>query len=174
MVVLFVLIGLFVLLPLAELWVIVGVAGSIGLPATILALVMFSVLGGFLVRREGLSAWKRASTQLESGQIPVSEIANGLLIMGGGTLLLTPGFITDIVGLALLIPFTRALIRPLLAKALLTRMSKTSSTGFAANFGRMGSRTTTAPDASASPKSPPASATVVDVEVNRPDSLGTP
>ncbi len=119
-----VLIALFVILPLAELWVILVVADSIGFAGTFLALILFSVLGGWLVRREGLTVWRRSNEQVAVGRIPTREISDGLMILGGGALLLTPGFITDFVGLALLLAPTRALMRPFLARSLAVRMNR--------------------------------------------------
>ncbi len=156
-----VLIALFVILPLAELWLIVVVADSIGFAGTFLALILFSVLGGWLVRREGLTVWRRTNEQIAAGRIPTREISDGLMILGGGALLLTPGFITDLVGLALLLPPTRALIRPLLARSLAVRMNRGGPVTVTGTPGRQQSQT-----AGEEPW-----ARVVDVEVNDPKSI---
>lgn len=108
-----VLVALFVALPFAELAVIVAAADAIGLGWTFLALIAMSVAGAWLVRREGSAIWRRANDELRAGRMPARELLDGALALLGGALLLTPGFITDALGLVLLFPPTRALLRPL-------------------------------------------------------------
>jgi UPF0716 family protein affecting phage T7 exclusion len=97
--------------PIAELWVIVQVAGEIGVLETLALLILISIAGAYLLRQQGLAAWARMQTALAEGRVPASEVADGAMIMFGGALLLTPGFLTDIVGLMLLIPPTRAVVK---------------------------------------------------------------
>jgi UPF0716 protein FxsA len=112
--VLFLLIALFIAVPLLELWVIVEVGGLIGVLPTIALLFGMSLLGATLLRHQGRGAWRRFNQALAERRFPGREVADGLLITIGGALLLTPGFITDAVGLLLLVPPTRAIARRLL------------------------------------------------------------
>ncbi len=97
----------FVIVPLVELWVIAQVAELLSLGPTLVLLLLDSVLGAVLVRREGARAWREFRDALEAGRIPGDEMIGGVLLLFGGALLLTPGFVTDAVGLALVIPLTR-------------------------------------------------------------------
>jgi UPF0716 protein FxsA len=102
---------LFVLLiaiPLAELYVIVQVADGIGLIETILLLIGVSLAGAWLLKQQGLHTWARLQDSLARGKMPHRELVDGVLIVVGGALLLTPGFLTDAVGLLFLFPPTRA------------------------------------------------------------------
>ena len=118
----FVLLLAFVVVPLLELFVILQVGELIGGWQTVGLLLLVSVLGSVLVRREGRRAWTAFRSALGSGRLPSREIADGLLVVVGGTLLLTPGFLTDIVGLVLLFPLTRPLARRLLLWAVAGRV----------------------------------------------------
>jgi UPF0716 protein FxsA len=102
---------LFIGLPLLELFVIVEVAGAIGIVPTLVVLVAVSLAGSWLVRREGLGVIRRARSMLDAGELPTSEVVDGILLVFAGALLLTPGFVTDTVGLLLLIAPTRAVAR---------------------------------------------------------------
>jgi UPF0716 protein FxsA len=105
---------LFVLLiavPIAELYVIVQVAHLIGLVPTLVVLLAVSILGGWLLKREGTAAWRRVRATLARGEMPALEVADGALVLLGGALLLTPGFITDAAGLLLLFPMVRVALR---------------------------------------------------------------
>jgi UPF0716 protein FxsA len=104
---------LFILIPLAELAVIIAVGKSIGVLATLLLLLVFSLFGAWLARREGLAAWRRFQLAMVDGRMPTREVADGAMILLAGAMLLTPGFLTDLVGLLLLVPATRALARRL-------------------------------------------------------------
>jgi UPF0716 protein FxsA len=102
---------LFILVPLAELYVIIQLAGAIGLIPTILLLLADSIAGTILMKSQGRAAWRRFNEATSTGRIPAREVADGALIILGGAFLLTPGFLTDIIGFLLLIPPTRALFR---------------------------------------------------------------
>ena len=115
---LFILFLVFVVTPIVELAVIVQVAGSTGVLNTIGLLVLVSVVGAWLVRREGLGILRRAQREAAAGRIPGREMIDGLLVLGAGALMLTPGFVTDAVGLALLFPPTRALVRAVATRRL--------------------------------------------------------
>jgi UPF0716 protein FxsA len=108
------LVALFIAVPILELWVIIEVGGLIGVLPTIALLFAMSLLGATLLRHQGRGAWQRFNRALAERRFPGREVADGLMITIGGALLLTPGFITDAVGLLLLIPPTRAIARRLL------------------------------------------------------------
>jgi UPF0716 protein FxsA len=102
---------LILVVPIIELVVIVEVASRIGFFETLGLLILVSVAGAWLLKYEGSAAWRRLRSALERGAVPTSEAIDGALILFGGALLLTPGFITDIVGLFLIFPGTRPLAR---------------------------------------------------------------
>jgi len=102
---------LFIVVPILELFVIVQVADGLGVLPTIALLLTVSLLGAWLVRREGTNITPRIREALFGGRMPSKEIADGALIMLGGAFLLTPGFVTDAIGLSLMIPPIRALYR---------------------------------------------------------------
>ena len=102
---------LFIVVPIAELYVIIKVGGAIGILPTLAILLADAVLGSMLLRHQGRSAWRRFNAAIAEGRFPGREAADGVMVAVGGTLLLTPGFISDIVGLLLLLPPTRAVIR---------------------------------------------------------------
>lgn len=106
-----ILVLLFIVLPLVELYVIIQVGEEIGALATIVLLLVISVVGGWLAQREGLGVWRRIQAQVDAGKVPGAELVDAFLILLGGALLLTPGFITDALGIVLLLPPTRALVR---------------------------------------------------------------
>jgi UPF0716 protein FxsA len=113
---------LFIAVPLAELAVIIQVGGAIGVWPTIALLLADSLLGAWLMRQQGRASWRRFNQALQAGRVPTREVLDGALVIFGGALLLTPGFITDIFGLILLIPPSRALVRAVLARRLAHRM----------------------------------------------------
>jgi UPF0716 protein FxsA len=117
------LVVLFIAVPIAELAVIIQVGQLLGLWWTIALLVADSVLGSMLMRSQGRAAWRRFTAAAQAGRAPAREVADGVLIIFGGALLLTPGFITDVFGLLFLLPRTRALIRRLLLRRALARMT---------------------------------------------------
>lgn len=129
---------IFVVFPLAELAVIVTVAGSIGVLNTLGLLVLVSIVGAWLAKREGLGVFNRVRAALDRGELPSREVADGFLILFAGALMLAPGFITDVLALVLLIPPTRAVVRAALLSyaARRGRMAVVSSYGGrAARFG---------------------------------------
>jgi UPF0716 protein FxsA len=113
---------LFVVVPIAELYVIIQVGEAIGALPTIGLLVLDSVLGAWLLRHQGRTAWRRFRTALAEGRPPAREVLDGALVIFGGALLLTPGFLTDVLGAVLLIPPTRALVRRSLVRHFRSRL----------------------------------------------------
>lgn len=110
----FLLVIAFIVVPLVELYVIIQVGGAIGVGPTIALLLIDSLLGAWLLRQQGRSAWVSFNRAMAESRIPAKEVLDGVLIVFGGALLLTPGFVTDIVGFALLIPPSRAIVRSFL------------------------------------------------------------
>src|SRR5688572_19208291 len=102
---------LFLVVPFAELYVLLVVGSTIGFVETIGVLVLVSVVGAWLVKREGLGVLRRAEARVRQGSVPGRELVDGVLILFAGALLLTPGFLTDIVGVLLLLPPVRAALR---------------------------------------------------------------
>jgi UPF0716 protein FxsA len=117
------LIALFIVLPLAELYVILKVGDAIGAVWTIALLAADSLLGALLLRSQGRSVWRRFNAALAEGKMPHREVMDGVLVIFGGAFLITPGFITDIIGLLLLVPPTRALIRSRVVRRLGRRVA---------------------------------------------------
>lgn len=105
------LLALFVLLPLAELALLIQIGQWIGLGWTLALVVATGFLGAALARRQGLRAWVAIQTELRAGRMPARELVDGLLILIGGIVLLTPGILTDLAGFALLVPATRAAVK---------------------------------------------------------------
>lgn len=106
-----VLVVLFLVTPVVEIYVIVQVGQRIGVLPTIILLLVESALGAWLVRREGRRAWDALRTAIGTGRLPAGELADAALVLVGGTLLLTPGFVTDVAGFFLILPLTRPLAR---------------------------------------------------------------
>jgi UPF0716 protein FxsA len=108
------LVVLFIAVPIVELYVIIQIGQLIGVLPTLAVLLADALLGSLLLRHQGRGAWRRFNAALAERRFPGREVADGLMIAVGGTLLLTPGFLTDVLGLLLLIPPTRAIARRLL------------------------------------------------------------
>ncbi len=102
--------------PLLELFMIVRLSGSIGVWETISLMVLISLAGAWMVRRSGFGVLRQMRARLEQGQLPGKELLDGALIVVAGALLLTPGFLTDGVGLLLLAPPSRIAVRTLLLR----------------------------------------------------------
>ncbi len=109
-----ILVALFIAVPIVELYVIIQIGSLIGVWPTIALLLADALLGSLLLRHQGRGAWRRFNRAIAERRFPGREVADGLLIAIGGTLLLTPGFVTDVFGAILLIPPTRAGVRRLL------------------------------------------------------------
>jgi UPF0716 protein FxsA len=108
----------FVALPIAELYVLIQVAGGIGILNTIGLLIAVSVVGAWLSKREGLGVLRRIRLALDRYELPGREVVDGALILFAGALLMTPGFISDCLGILLLLPPTRAAVRGVVIRSL--------------------------------------------------------
>jgi UPF0716 protein FxsA len=109
---------LFLLVPVAELYLIYKVGDAIGIGWTFLLLAADSLLGSLLLKSQGRTVWRRFNDNLAQGRMPHREVIDGVLVIFGGAFLITPGFLTDVVGLVLLIPPTRAVVRRFLVRRL--------------------------------------------------------
>jgi UPF0716 protein FxsA len=112
----------FIVVPIVEIYVIIQVGQVIGPWWTILLLIADSILGSWLIKREGGRAWQALRSALDSGRMPAKELADGALILIGGTLMLSPGFVTDGLGILLILPFTRPVARRLLTQVVSKRL----------------------------------------------------
>jgi UPF0716 protein FxsA len=113
---------LFIGVPLVELIVIVRVGQTIGVGWTILLLIADSIVGAWLLKREGGRALTALGAAFSSGRMPAREIADGMLILVGGVLMLTPGFLSDVLGFLCILPMTRPLARGLLTRFVAARL----------------------------------------------------
>lgn len=113
-----ILLAVFIIVPLLELWVIFEVGGRIGFFPTFLSLILISVAGAALARQQGYRALLRIQEEVGRGQMPGDSLIDGALVLAGALLLLTPGFVTDAVGLVVLFPLTRAIFRVWLKRRL--------------------------------------------------------
>ena len=117
------LILLFLLVPFVELYVILEVMGpAIGAPWTILLLAADSIVGALLFRSQGRAVWRQFTEAMATGRIPHREVVDGILVIFGGAFLVTPGFLTDVFGILMLLPPTRALLRPVVLRVVRRRM----------------------------------------------------
>lgn len=114
--------ALFLVIPFVELIVILQVGREIGALWTIALLVFMSIAGAALVKREGFGVLRRAQQRVDRGEVPGRELVDGVLILFAGALMLTPGFLTDVVGILLLLPPTRAVLRAGAIRALRRRV----------------------------------------------------
>ena len=115
------LVVLFLVVPLVELYLIIQVGQVLGALNTIALLVIIGAIGGWLMKREGLGVLRRIQAQVHRGQVPGRELVDAFLILFGGALMLTPGFLTDVLGFGLLVPPVRAVVRRSLARQLQVR-----------------------------------------------------
>ena len=113
----------FLVVPIIEIYVIIQVGHVIGAWWTVVLLIADSIFGSWLLKREGVRAWRALSGAIGDGRMPARELADAALIVFGGTLMITPGFVTDAVGLLAIIPFTRPFARRLLTAVVSRRLT---------------------------------------------------
>lgn len=123
-----ILILLFILIPAAEIGVLLLSGNVIGIWPTIALLIITGVLGSYLAKKQGMNTLRKVQEQLQYGRLPGDEILNGVCILIGGVMLLSPGFLSDVLGLILLLPPTRVAMKPILLKMLQKWMNKTTFT----------------------------------------------
>ena len=127
------LVAALVIVPVIELYVVIQVGQGIGVLPTLVLLVVMSLLGGYLLRREGMRTWRALREALQAGRLPAREVADGALVILGGSLLLTPGFATDAFGLLCVLPPSRAVLRRLLTGLVARRLGGGLMGGLAAD-----------------------------------------
>ncbi len=115
---------LFAVVPVIEVYLLIKVGSLIGALPTVVLLLAISMVGAWLVRHQGFEIMRRIQSELAQGRLPAAELLDGAMVLAGGVLLLTPGFFTDFLGLFFLIPFTRALIKRIVALWLQRRLDR--------------------------------------------------
>ena len=113
----------FLTIPLIEIYLLLQIGGLIGIPLTIVVVVLTAVIGAWLLRVQGFATWTKVQKSLEKGEVPAIEMIEGLILLVGGALLLTPGFFTDIIGFLCLIPASRRALALHLLKSRLAPMA---------------------------------------------------
>ena len=118
------LLALFIVLPLLDLWLLSALAGDsfLGFGFAVGLVISTGLIGASLAKRQGLTAWRNFNRESGQGVLPADAMLDGVLILLAGAVLITPGLITDVVGLALLMPPIRFLIRRRLVKKLVSRI----------------------------------------------------
>ena len=112
----------FLIVPVVELWGILQMGEWIGGWNTFFIILAMSALGAYFARSEGRKVWQDAQKQLQSGQLPGRALIDGIIVLVGGMLLLTPGFFSDLLGIILLLPITRPFFRHMVLQWLEKRM----------------------------------------------------
>ena len=130
-----VLVLLFVVIQIVEIWLLIQIGQAIGGWQTLVLLLLDSILGAALLRHQGRRTWRAFRLALDERRVPAREVADGVLVLVGGTLLVTPGFLSDVVGVLCLLPPTRALLRPMLTRFVAHRLGLT---GVVAGLGSPG------------------------------------
>ncbi len=160
----------FIVLPVLEIYLITQVAGQVGWPLAIVLVIAISAAGAWLVRREGLGVIGRVRESLRAGRMPANDLADGAMIFFASALMLTPGFLTDALGLALLIPPIRAVLRPPVIAFFRRRIDVrvANATGGLGGFGSFG----TGPSGPSARRSRPDDVLDVDVVGEDDDDAG--
>lgn len=114
----------FILVSVAEVWLLTAVGSRIGVPWTLAILFAEALVGAWLMRREGRKAWAALSDAYTTGRMPTGQLADAALVLVGGIMLILPGFFTDVIGLVFLLPFTRPLARRLIGLLLARQVAK--------------------------------------------------
>lgn len=107
----------FLIISLIELFVFLSIGSLIGIGYTLLLCILTAVIGGYLIKRQGMEAFAKARQEFSTGKMPVNALFDGLCLFLAGAFLLTPGFVTDILGFFLLIPILRSKIKAYLGKS---------------------------------------------------------
>lgn len=120
------LLAIFLITPVVELALLLQLGGVIGVLPTVALIAVTGVAGSYLARREGLSVWRRFNARMQRGELPGTELIDGMIILVAGALLITPGVLTDVVGFLGLIPFTRRYLRKYVNKRIQRAMERGS------------------------------------------------
>jgi len=154
----FLLLLVFIVVPIVELYVIIQVGQAVGLWPTLFLLLLSAVLGAAMLRSQGRAVWRRFNDALTERRMPHREVLDGVLVILGGALLLTPGFVTDIFGLVLLIPPSRDLIRKFGSLFFFRRIqvgARAADWGFRRARGRRGGSSAGGPSTASGPSASP-------------------
>lgn len=111
-------------MPVVEIIVFLLSGNLIGFWPTLFLIVATGLIGAYLAKRQGMETWKKAQEQIRYGMMPGNEIIDGICIFIGAALLLSPGLISDIMGLILVFPLTRNLLKPIVIRFIMNRMNK--------------------------------------------------
>ncbi|MGE6611341.1 FxsA family protein [Peribacillus sp. NPDC076916] len=111
-------------MPVVEIIVLLLSGNLIGFWPTLFLIVATGLIGAYLAKRQGMETWKKAQEQIRYGMMPGNEIIDGICIFIGAALLLSPGLISDIMGLILVFPPTRKLLKPIVIRFIMNRMNK--------------------------------------------------
>lgn len=149
------LILLFLLTPAVELALLIQVDQLIGFWATVALIIVTGIVGSHLARREGLSTWRRLNDRLQTGDLPGTELADGIIILVSGALLITPGILTDVIGFLGLIPFTRTWVRRMLMRWFRRKVENGTMQVQFGGFGGVSSGSPNSGPPNASPNSSP-------------------
>jgi len=156
----------FVAVPLLEIFVIVAVADQIGTPSTLLVLILVSAVGAWLTKREGLDAAQRVREGVRLGRLPTRDVMDAMVVLLAGVLMLTPGFVTDLVGLAFMAPPVRRVVGDQLLGVVRRRLERRFPMAGATADGNQQGRAYRRPDEPAPPGwRPPSRAANVDPDV---------
>ncbi|TIC87661.1 FxsA family protein [Nocardioides sp. GY 10113] len=137
----------FIVVPLIELYVLIQVGQVIGAAPTIVLLVVDSLIGAWLLKREWGHTWRALRTRIEEGGLPTRELADGALVTLGGALMLSPGFVTDILGVLLILPPTRPVFRRLVIAYAASRATVTMTNAYGQTVYGPGTQTRPGPAA---------------------------
>jgi UPF0716 protein FxsA len=147
---------LFILIPFVELWLLIELGEIIGFWNTVAIIVGTGMVGSYLARREGMSVWQRFQQRMQTGGVPGAELMDGVIILVSGAMLLTPGVLTDVVGLLGLFPPTRALMRAYIRHRMKNQVAQGGSSFRFVQFGSGGfSATSASPFSQAPPATSP-------------------
>ncbi|MDR9411514.1 MAG: FxsA family protein [Haloquadratum sp.] len=116
--------------PVIDVLLLVPLAGEIGLPATVLVVVVTGLVGMLLVRAEGRATLRRIVDELQRGQLPADALIDGGLLIAAGALLLTPGIVTDAIGFLVTVPLTRPIFRQIVRSVGVDPVLQTQTVGF--------------------------------------------
>jgi UPF0716 protein FxsA len=115
---------LIIIVPAAEIGVLLASGQFIGFWPTVILIILSGVLGSYLAKKQGLATFYQLQRQLQTGQLPGDALLDGVCILVGGTFLLTPGFLSDLLGLLLLLPVTRVFFKKLIKNWIQTKIRK--------------------------------------------------
>ena len=118
------LILLFSIVPFMELWLLIEIGHRIGVADTLALVILTGIAGAYLTKKEGFSVLQKIQAEMQMGRLPAESLFDGVLILAGGLLLLTPGIITDVIGFCTLLPFTRGIIKKIIKEKMSQKLDR--------------------------------------------------